>query len=287
MRSAGASRRGSPAAASLHALPRPTTSTTAALLTRADEHDAASREGRPLVRSAGIEIGRRLAEQRRHPHRASGPPLVQAFVEQRPGNRQPHATFDRSVSPLSPSSPTPPTSMLSETPDAERTASSRSTPSTTTGAGRRDALEPLRPVTIDRPGAASLAPSDSPAAIAPATISAVASAARRPAGTTRPPRSQSSGCSRRRPGRRSLQAGAGSRESRRPHRPAAEARRAERGRTRHAPLQGVARVENTNETRARAGQARRRCDPVTPSRWQFLRGIPAARGRSGPRCEWP
>ena len=37
----------------------------------------------------------------------------------------------------------------------------------------------------------------------------------------------------------------------------------------------------------RAGQARRRCDPVTPSRWQFLRGIPAAPGRSGPRCEWP
>ena len=68
---------------------------------------------------------------------------------------------------------------------------------------------------------------------------------------------------------------------------AAGAPRARRGRTRPRPCKKRRASEHARNGRLRRRSVRRCCDRVRPSRWQFLRGIPAARGRSGPRCESP
>ena len=72
-----------PPAASSSRLPRATTSTSAPLLTRADERRPAPRERALVVRHAGIEIARRPAQLHGHPHAAAGAPLVDAIGGER------------------------------------------------------------------------------------------------------------------------------------------------------------------------------------------------------------
>ena len=252
-------------------------------LDRADEHDAASCEGRPLVRSTRIEVGGRLSEQRRHPDRASGPPLLHAFVEQRSGNRQPNATFDRDQ-------PALPEFADTADIDAQRNARRRThgvlpqhsldddgsrRRDTIEPSGQRRSIDPGRIARAERQSCGDCARNDQRRGF-PAVVQQERS------GRRQPEQQRAAGGQEGEVSRQALEAeNCGGRTGQQRKR---DEQSGDVHDTRHCKEWRASEQERNGE---RAGQTRRRCDPVTPCRWQFLRGTPAARGRSGPRCGSP